>query len=444
MITRRCVLLMVAQMVLLSFSSVDSMQVGGTLFKKSRRSWAQLRPHLMSQFFTPYEQCLFAKLQARNDSAIACDTIADNKRVHLLLDNKCLGDGNDPKATPDCNGFNNVDEQVLRWDATQGGPDSKPSTFLDVVQRLPSGTNTILFIGDSTMKHVYKEAVCSLLRHLPEDSLDDLTYYEGANGPSLEVNQIGIAAGANNNAVNEKKRGFWATRVPAFGRDVLILFRRHEGVEKDRDSVSIPREKSTIHADEAEPGTLRIEADEGEESTYILSAAEGRSMFETIWRLRGGILTVASQAFHVRPVERYEGSLYPFFDMLQFSGQRAKARTLFLEPQATHFPHTGGLYDDLDPSKRNFSVGPNGCRHDVSADAGPGNYYGSIVNKVLARHQFPNVTLLPFWEETSTRGAVHRGKNEFSLDCLHNCPNALLHEPIWEGMLKSISHQEFD
>jgi len=163
-------------------------------------------------------------------------------------------------------------------------------------------------------------------------------------------------------------------------------------------------------------------------------------MIETIWRLRGGVLTVATQGFHV--FKRFEETLPPILELLQFSGQRAKSRSLFLEPQATHFPHMGGLYDDMVSQARNFPTGPNGCRPDVSTDAEFANYYGNILHRVLAAHPFPNVTLLPFWKETSTRGAAHLGLGEASLDCLHNCPNALLLEPVWEGILKSIPRQE--
>lgn len=318
-------------------------------------------------------------------------------RDQLLRDHKCFGHA-DSRIASYCNGFSNVEQQVLRWDGAQGGPDSKPSTFLDVLQRLPSGTNTILLMGDSTMGQVYEESICSLLRHLPEDLLDNLTHYLGVDGPSTEVNEIGAAVRP------EFEADFAATRIPIIGRDMLVLFKRHEGVGE---------------------GGAR-------------GAVEPiRSMFKTIWRLRGDVLTVATQGFHV--FDSFEERLPLVLDLLQFAGQRAKSMTLFLEPQATHFPHMGGIYKDMDLEMRNFLIGPNGCRFDVSTDTAFVNYYGSILNKVLATRQFPNVTLLPYWQATSTRGAAHKGLTESSLDCLHNCPNALLYEPIWEGMLSAVA-----
>lgn len=414
-------------------AAVDGIRVEGTLSKRSRSSWTQLRPQLMNNFFTSYEQCHISKLQARSDSE--CDeTMVYNKRDELLLAHKCFGHADGSQATSNCHSFTNVEQQVLRWDGAQGGLDSKPSTFLDVLQRLPSGINTVLLMGDSTMQQVYDESVCSLVRHLPEDLLDNLTNYKGVDGPSMEVNAIGIAASIGKNS-------FWATRVPILGRDVLVLFKRYDVVDNGQ-APAIKNQEETHNQNAQKRGAFSVWADEGEESTFKMSEAEGeveliRSMFETIWRLRGGVLTVATQGFHV--FERFEESLPPILDVLQFSGQRDRSRTLFLEPWATHFPHVGGLYADMDPQMRDFSIGPNGCRFDVSTDAAFVNYYGSILNRVLATRRFPNVTLLPFWKETSTRGAVHRGSGESKLDCLHNCPNALLYEPIWEGMLKSIS-----
>eukprot|EP00959_Pyramimonas_sp_CCMP1952_P243528 5090387-Pyramimonas_sp.AAC.1 len=62
-------------------------------------------------------------------------------------------------------------------------------------------------------------------------------------------------------------------------------------------------------------------------------------MIETIWRLRGGVLIVATHGVHV--FKRFEETLPPILELLQFSGQRAKSRSLFLEPQAMHFHHVG-------------------------------------------------------------------------------------------------------
>ncbi|CAK0867339.1 unnamed protein product [Prorocentrum cordatum] len=100
---------------------------------------------------------------------------------------------------------------------------------------------------------------------------------------------------------------------------------------------------------------------------------------------------------------KFEETLPPILELLQFSGQRAKSRSLFLEPQATHFPHMGGLYDDTLPQARSFPTGPNGCRPDVSTDAEFANYYGSILH-ILATHKFPTVTPLPFWERSEREG----------------------------------------
>jgi hypothetical protein len=250
----------------------------------------------------------------------------------------------------------------------------------------------------------------------------------------MEVNTIGAAAR------DPKKKNFQAIRVPILGRDVLILFRRHDVVNNGQ-SPAINKQGET-HNQNQRSGAFSVWADEGEEPSFKMSEAEAeapliRSMFDNIWRLRGGVLTVATQGFHV--FSKFEESLPPILELMQISGQRDKSRALFLEPWATHFPHVGGLYEDMDPHMRNFHIGPNGCRFNVSADTDFVNYYGSILNKVLATRRFPNVTLLPFWKETSTRGAAHRGLGESKLDCLHNCPNGLLYEPIWEGMLKSIS-----
>jgi len=198
------------QLVILSCRSADSLRVEGTLLKKYRSSWTQLRPHLMSSVFTASEQCQISKLHARTDSTIACENMTESKRDQLLRDNRCFVSG----MTPPCSGSGNVEQQTLRWDGAQRGPNSKPSTFLDVLQRLSSGTNTILLLGDSTMGGVFQESMCSLVRHLPEHLLDNLTRYEGATGSSTEVNQIGAAGGQQR--VRDKVSGkqvtiFWAT-----------------------------------------------------------------------------------------------------------------------------------------------------------------------------------------------------------------------------------------
>jgi len=71
-----------------------------------------------------------------------------------------------------------------------------PSAFLDDLQRLPGGANTILFLGGSTMQQKFCESICSLVRHFLEHVLDNPTSYEGVIGPPMEVKQFGAAGGS--------------------------------------------------------------------------------------------------------------------------------------------------------------------------------------------------------------------------------------------------------
>lgn len=300
---------------------------------------------------------------------------------------------------------------------------SEAQTFLDVLHALTSSNvNRIVFIGDSTVEHLFQAAMCDIVRHAP---LEDLAQMEHLLETETECQRDGEMIVPE----WEKPSDLQPRQQKHFGGCAQQL-KMIGGISPKRKDVwnlagkSGPIDMFLVKRGYFTPG------DRQELHDLLLKELPKEG---------SGFAVFAGIAFHLHSDEAVRANMPVLLDVLEEVGNKPNHFSFFREQSATHFTTATGRYNDEVASNATADLW-NECVGDVSDHMSVNAYKMNILKSLMQERHIDHVSYIPFWQATSTRGQLHFNKG----DCTHYCYTPFLYEPIWVHMLGTLGELGWD